>query len=198
MPSVGLGTAVRTANFWLILAGSTLTIGAIGGVIQQFVLFLRDIGYTTVQASQVSSRLLLAGLAGRVVVGYFADRYNKKNVMALFYFVLGAAIPLLFLARQPGALWGFALVFGFAMGADYMLIPLVTAECFGLPALGKLLSLIIMADSLGQWFGATLAGRVFDATHHYDLAWTILTAAGILGAAAIYAVSPQRRPECGS
>jgi MFS family permease len=193
--SLGLGSAVRTANFWLILMGSALTIGAIGTVIQQFVLFLRDVGYTTVQATHVSSGLLFAGLAGRVAVGYFADRFNKKNVMALFYLVLAAAIPLLFVARQPAALWAFALVFGFAMGADYMLIPLVTAECFGLTDLGKLLALIIMADSLAQWFGPMLAGKIFEATHSYDLAWNIITVAGILGAAAIYAVSPQRRPE---
>jgi len=193
--SLGLGSAVRTANFWLILMGSALTIGAIGTVIQQFVLFLRDVGYTTVQGTHVSSGLLFAGLAGRVAVGYFADRFNKKNVMALFYLVLAAAIPLLFVARQPAALWAFALVFGFAMGADYMLIPLVTAECFGLTDLGKLLALIIMADSLAQWFGPMLAGKIFEATHSYDLAWNIITVAGILGAAAIYAVSPQRRPE---
>jgi MFS family permease len=190
--SFTLGTAVRTANFWLILAGSTLTIGAIGTVIQQFVLFLRDTGYTTVQASHVSSGLLFAGLAGRVAVGYMVDRYNKKNVMALFYLLLAVAIPLLFLARQPAALWVFALVFGFAMGADYLLIPLVTAECFGLAALGKVLSLIIMADSLGQFFGPVLAGKIFEATHSYDLAWSIITTAGILGAAAIYAVRPPR------
>ena len=193
--SLPLGAAVRTANFWLILAGSTLTIGAIGTVIQQFVLFLRDAGYTTVQASHVSSGLLFAGLAGRVAVGYLVDRYDKKNVMALFYLVLALAIPLLFVARQPAALWAFALIFGFAMGADYLLIPLVTAECFGLAALGKLLSLIIMADSLGQFFGPVLAGRIFEATHSYDLAWSIITTAGVLGAAAIYAVrTPRRAP----
>jgi MFS family permease len=190
--SVPLGAAVQTANFWLILAGSTLTIGAIGTVIQQFVLFLHDAGYTTGQASHASSGLLFAGLAGRVAVGYLVDRFNKKNVMALFYLVLASAIPLLFLARQPAALWGFALVFGFAMGADYLLIPLVTAECFGLAALGKLLSLIIMADSLGQFFGPVLAGKIFESTHSYNLAWSIITTAGILGAAAIYAVRTPR------
>jgi MFS family permease len=132
--------------------------------------------------------LLFAGLAGRVAVGYLVDQYHKKNVMALFYLILALAIPLLFLARLPAALWTFALVFGFAMGADYLLIPLVTAECFGLAALGKVLSLIIMADSLGQFFGPVLAGKIFEATHSYDLAWGIITTAGILGAAAIYAV----------
>jgi len=191
-PVSGLGAAVRTANFWLILGGSTLTIGAIGTVIQQFVLFLRDTGYSTLQASHVSSGLLFAGLAGRIVVGYIVDRYNKKNVMALFYLLLAVAIPLLFLARHQEALWVFAAVFGFAMGADYLLIPLVTAECFGLRNLGKLLSLIIMADSLGQFFGPVLAGRIFEATHSYNLAWTLITTAGVLGAAGIYAVRPGR------
>jgi len=186
--SFRLGVAVRTANFWLILVGSTLTIGAIGTVIQQFVLFLRDADYSTVQASAFLSRLLFAGLAGRVAVGYLVDRYNKKNVMALFYLLLALAIPLLLLAQHPAALWAFALIFGFAMGADYLLIPLVTAECFGLEALGKVLSLIIMADSLGQFLGPVLAGKIFEATHSYDLAWSIITTAGILGAAAIYAV----------
>ncbi len=190
--SASLAAAVRTVNFWLILVGSTFTIGAIGTVIQQFVLFLRDTGYSTVQASHVSSGLLLAGLVGRVGVGHLVDRFNKRNVMALFYLVLALAIPLLIAANHAAALWSFAMIFGFAMGADYFLIPLITAECFGLGALGKLLSLIIMADSLGQFFGPVLAGKIFETTHSYNLAWGIITTAGVLGAAAIYAVRTPR------
>jgi MFS transporter, OFA family, oxalate/formate antiporter len=184
--------AIGTTNFWLILAGTTLVIGAIGTVIQQFVLFLRDQGYTISQASWVSSGLLFSGLAGRVIVGYLADRYRKKNVMALFYLLMAGAIPLLFLARVPTAVWSFAIIFGFAMGADYMLIPLVTAECFGLPALGKLLAIIIMADSLGQWLGPVMAGRIFDQTHSYNWAWGIVTLAGLVGAALIYSIRQKK------
>src|SRR2546426_740471 len=147
---VGLSRAVRTRNFWLILTACTLTIGAIGAVTQHLILFLKDHGYSQSAASRVSSALLVSSLAGRVIVGYFADRYRAKNVMALFYLALALSIPLLLLADRPAAVWGFALVFGFAMGADYMLIPLVTVECFGLATLGKLLSLIIMDFSLGQ------------------------------------------------
>lgn len=191
-PSSKLSEAIRTVNFWLILMGSTFTIGAIGTVIQQFVLFLRDTGYTTVQASHVSSGLLMAGLVGRVGVGHLVDRFNKRNVMALFYLILALAIPLLLAAHRATALWAFAMIFGFAMGADYFLIPLITAECFGLSVLGKLLSLIIMADSLGQFFGPVLAGKIFESTHSYNLAWGIISAAGVLGAGAIYAVRTPR------
>jgi MFS family permease len=188
----GVRRAVRTLNFWLIILGSTLTIGAIGTVIQHFVLFQLDLGYTKALAARAMRALLISSLAGRVIVGYFADRYVKKNLMALFYLALGVSIPLLFWAQRDAALWGFAVVFGFAMGADYMLIPLVTAECFGLKALGKLLALIILAYSPGQWGGPWLAGKIFDATSSYNLAWVIIAVAGVLGSATIYAISPRR------
>ncbi|MGH9617994.1 MAG: MFS transporter, partial [Acidobacteriaceae bacterium] len=176
--------------FWLILLGATLILSAINAVIQQFILFLRDQGYSTRSASHVLSVLLLSSLGGRVLVGYIADRFRKKNTMALFYLILGGSIPLLYLAHQPLAAYGFGIAFGFCMGADYMLIPLVTADCFGLASLGKLLALIIMGYTIGQWIAPWMAGRIFDAYHSYSLAWAIFTVAGVLGAAAIYAVSP--------
>ena len=189
---VGVRRAVRTLNFWLILTGCTLVIGAIGTVIQHLILFLRDQGYSGGYASRVMSALLMASLIGRVIAGYCADCFCKKNVMALSYLLMALCIPLLFLARRPTAVWGFAVLFGLAMGADYMLIPLVTAECFGISGLGKLLALIIMGYSVGQWMGPVLAGRIFDATRSYDAAWAMMTVAGVLGAATIYAVSPRR------
>ncbi|MHB1745375.1 MAG: MFS transporter, partial [Acidobacteriaceae bacterium] len=185
----GVSAAIRTANFWLILAGATLVLSSVNAVIQHFILFLKDQGYSIQIASHFLSALLLSSLGGRVLVGYIADRFRKKNTMALFYLVLGASIPLLYLAREPVAAFAFAIAFGFSMGADYMLIPLVTADCFGLASLGKLLALIIMGYTIGQWIAPWMAGRIFDTYHSYGLAWAILTGAGLLGAAAIYAVS---------
>lgn len=183
-----IGQALRDRNFWLIVIGSSLVVGAMNAVIQHFILFLKSIGYSPAAASRYLSLLLIASLGGRVIVGYIADRFRKKNIMAIFYFLLGAAIPLLFLAKQPAAAAVFALLFGFSMGADYMLIPLVTAECFGLGSLGKLLALIIVAYSIGQWAGPYLAGRIFDTHHSYDLAWKMMTVAAIAGAVAIFAI----------
>ena len=191
-PASGVGAAIRSANFWLILAGSTLVMGAIGSVIQHFILFLKDQGYSVTTATRFSTALLASSLGGRVVVGYLADRFRKKNTMALFYALLSASLLFLGMARRPVAVWTFALIFGFSMGADYMLIPLVTAECFGTASLGKLLALIIMGYSLGQWGAPWMAGRIFDSQHSYELAWKIMAAAGLFGAAAIYAVSDRR------
>ncbi len=186
--SVGVPEAVRSVSFWLILAGSTLVIGTIGAVIQHFILFLEDAGYSTTVAARFSTTLLASSLGGRVIVGYLADRFRKTHIMTFFYFLIGASVFFLVNAPSSAVLWSFAIIFGFSMGADYMLIPLVTAECFGTAALGKLLALIIMGYSIGQWAAPWLVGRIFDARHSYDLAWKIIATAGILGAATIYAI----------
>lgn len=187
---VDIRNAISTANFWLILAGSTLVVGAIGAVIQHFILFLKDQGYSASVASRYFTALLVASLGGRVLVGYLADRFRKKNIMAFFYASLSASVLLIGFSHSPMVIWGFVAVFGFSMGADYMLIPLVTAECFGTASLGKLLALIIMGYSLGQWGAPWIAGRMFDARHSYDLAWNVIAVAGLIGAAAIFAISP--------
>jgi hypothetical protein len=33
-----------------------------------------------------------------------------------------------------------------------------------------------------------MAGRIFDTRHSYDLAWLIITVAGLLGAGAVYLI----------
>jgi MFS family permease len=189
----GVAAAVRTGNFWLILLAATLVIGAIGAVIQHFILFLKDQGYSGTTASRFSTALLASSLGGRVLVGYLADRFPKKNLMALFYLLIGVSTLILGAAHSSTAIWAFALIFGFSMGADYMLIPLVTAECFGTASLGRILALIVMGYSLGQWGAPWIAGRIFDARHSYELAWKIMALAGLLGSGAIYAVRPLRR-----
>jgi MFS family permease len=186
-------SAVRTRNFWLILTGSTLVVGAIGAVIQHFILFLKDQGYSATTASKFFTALLVASLGGRVLVGYLADRFQKKNIMAFFYALLSGSVLLIGFSHTPLVIWCFVVIFGFSMGADYMLIPLVTAECFGTAALGKLLALIIMGYSLGQWGAPWIAGRIFDLRHSYELAWNAVALAGLLGAAAIFAISPGAR-----
>jgi len=191
--SIGVAQAARSLSFWLILGGSTLAIGTIGAVIQHFILFLKDSGYSATDAARFSTILLASSLGGRVIVGYLADRFRKTHIMTFFYFLIGASVFLLVLPPSSTVLWTFAIIFGFSMGADYMLIPLVTAECFGTAALGKLLALIIMGYSIGQWAAPWLVGRIFDARHSYDLAWKIIAIAGILGAAAIFAIPVPKR-----
>jgi hypothetical protein len=48
------------------------------------------------------------------------------------------------------SLYLFAIVFGFAMEADYMLIPLMAAEQFGVNSLARAMAIILPVNTIGQ------------------------------------------------
>jgi sugar phosphate permease len=125
-------------------------------------------------------------ILGRLTMGYLADRCSKKRVMIATCLVVAGSIPLLVMAQgQPALIYLFALVFGFGRGADYMLIPLMTAECFGLSALGRILGLIITTDSIGEAMMPYLGALLRDATGSYATDFYLLTGIALLGAVAI-------------
>jgi MFS family permease len=85
-----------------------------------------------------------------LLAGYLADKFPRKWVMLITYAIVAISIPLLFLItpQQPGFVYVFAICFGFALGADYMLIPLMAADQFGLASLGKAMSAILPSDTI--------------------------------------------------
>jgi MFS family permease len=190
---ISLRHAMREPSFWLILAGSAMSIGAVGGVIQHLQLFLRDQKFTPEMAARVASLLLVSSIVGRVIMGYLADRFHKKYVMVAAYLMVGLSIPALYYVDTPGTIHLFALTFGFGMGADYMLIPLMTAHCFGVASLGKLMGVILTTDAVSQAFTPVLVGRLFDLHGSYRWGFAVLIVMSLLGALA-GALIP-RRPQ---
>jgi sugar phosphate permease len=93
------------------------------------------------------------------------------------------------LARTaPVLLYVFAVGFGFALGADYMLIPLMAAECFGLAALSRVLGLIVMSDGVGEATFPYVVAYLRDQTGSYGAGFMLLAALALLGAVAIMGV----------
>ena len=191
-PPVRLARIVRTPAFWLLAAGSIFSIGAIGGVMQNLALYISDIvpkAEIELTKTHILSLTLGASIAGRLAMGWLADRYTKKYVMLLTYLIVGLAIPLLIFAHgHPALLYVFAVAFGIGLGADYMLIPLMAAECFGLGALSRVLGIVIMSDSIGEATMPYLVAHVRDATGSYATGFAMLTALALAGAIAILCI----------
>ena len=189
---VSLALVFRTPAFWLLVAGSVLSIGAIGGVVQNLALYIADIlprGEADLVKTQVLSLTLFSSVAGRLVMGYLADRFTKKYVMLATYLIVGLSIPLLVLARDyPALLYVFAVVFGFGLGADYMLIPLMAAECFGLGSLSRILGIIITSDSVGEAIMPYVVAHLRDTTGSYAWGFFLLTGLALAGAVAILSI----------
>lgn len=177
---------LRNPNFYLLACGSVCSIGAVGGVGQHLKLYLRDLDYSQSGAAQVMSLVLLSSLAGRVLMGWLADTVNRKYVMVLIYLIVAAAIPLLLLPDFPGRIYLFAAVFGIGLGGDYMIIPLMAGDLFGVRALGRTMGIILVADGVAESMFPMLVGALYDgATKSYALGFGMLVCMALAGAAVV-------------
>jgi len=106
--------------------------------------------------------------------------------------LVAAGIPLLFLGTNRELLWVSAAVYGIGLGGDYMIIPLMTAEIFGMESLGRLLGVILTAGGIADSVAPWAVGRLRDVSGSYATASLALVSIALLGALAVL-VLPQRR-----
>ncbi|HLH36089.1 MAG TPA: MFS transporter [Alloacidobacterium sp.] len=172
---VPISIALRTAPFYLLVAGSVFSVAAISGVQQNLKLFLvLDNHYTQVLAARFLSLIMAFSIVGRLAMGWLADRIHPRNVMILVYCLIGAAIPIIVLHQSPLSLYIFAAVFGIALGGDYLIISLVTAEIFSMELLGRLLSIILAAQGLAESGAPWIIGYIRDARGSYLPGFVVL------------------------
>ena len=192
-PQIPFKSILKNRSFYFLAIGSMCSIGAVAGLSQNLKLFFSiDLKYTQGQAANVISLVLGASIVGRLLMGWLADRYSKKFVMMLIYTLITGSILLLYFASSPGVVYIFAIIFGIGLGGDYMIIPLMAAEIFGVKVLGRVMGLILTVDGLGEAFGPILAGRLRDTTGSYATGFTALIILSVIGTVAV-AMLPRKK-----
>jgi sugar phosphate permease len=185
-PKVPLKTIFKSRNVYLLIIGSMCSIGAVSGTSQNLKLFLSlDLNYSQQLAANLISIVLASSLVGRLFMGWLADRWPKKYVMILIYFIVAGSLPLLYFASTPGFIYVFAFFFGVGLGGDYMIIPLMAAELFGVRVLGRIMGIILTADGFGEALSPLLVGWLRDRGGSYTNGFTALIILAVIGAIAI-------------
>jgi sugar phosphate permease len=194
-PSGTMSAILRTPAFYLLALGSMCSIAAVGGANQHLKLYLSlDRGYSQGEAARIISLVLALSIAGRLLMGWLADRMPKKHVMLLIYLLVAGSIPLLFLASSSTAMYAFAVVFGLGLGGEYLIIPLIAAELFGVNILGRLLGVVLTADGVAEAVSPMLVGYLRDVSGSYRIGFSLLVVVALAGAVAIAAL-PKRKLE---
>jgi MFS family permease len=184
--SMPLREVFRKRAFYLLAAGSMCSIAAVGGANQHLKLIMSlDAGYSQGEAARIVSLVLGFSIAGRLLMGWLADRIPKKQVMLIIYLLVASAIPLLFFASSRGAMGVFAAIFGIGLGGEYLIIPLMAAELFGVGVLGRVMGIIVTADGVAEAVSPMLVGYLRDVTGSYSAGFFWLIAVAIVGAVAI-------------
>jgi MFS family permease len=180
-PAVPIKSILKNPNFYLLAFGSMCSIGAVGGINQHLKLYLSDLNYTQTQAAGVISFVLLMSLAGRLFMGWMADLFPRKYVMMVIYIIVGGSIPLLLMPDFPGRIYLFAVIFGIGLGGDYLIIPLMASDLFGVRTLGRVMGIILVADGIAETSLPMLVGKLHDGTHNYTAGFILLICVAMLG-----------------
>ena len=145
-----------------------------------FVPYADTQGISRTTAGYIFGFMMALNVAGSIGAGILSDRFSRKNLLALVYFLRGSAY-LLLLATEgiTGAfgLWLFAGVAGFSWIATAPLTTSLTADVYGLRALGTISGVSFMVHAFGSALSVFLAGVLFDFTGSYTIPFAI---AGIM------------------
>jgi len=190
VPGVELTEAFRTRSFWLIAIAEFFYACAIGGILVHLVVYLIGAGYSASLSASGLSMIYLMSTLGKLAMGPSADRLSPRVVLALVFG--GAAIgTLLLLAAGSGLmLAGFIVLVGIAAGTPLVLLPLVFIQSLGLKRLGSVQGAAGIFATIGAAIGPVAAGRIFDVSGSYAIAFSVFAAMWLGAALAIFACLP--------
>lgn len=175
-PGFDLKDAARTLPYWL-LAFLMLCYGvAFGAMTQHAIALLGSLGAG--EPGIFWSVTLGISVLGRLLFGILADRFSKKNLIAItwFFHFIGLSAAL-FMPNLLSLVWAFALFYGAGQGAFGTVFSVFLGELFGTKNFSKLYGTILVLQAIGFSIGAVLFGTIFDSTGSYTPA--IMIVAGI-------------------
>lgn len=176
--------ALREASvhrgYWLLNAGFFVCGFHIAFIATHLPAYLDDKGLGIEIGAQVLALVGLFNILGSYIFGRAGDVLRQKYVLSGLYTARSVVIALfLFMPLSHAS----ALVFAGAMGFLWLgTVPLtsgIVGRIFGIRYLSMLYGIVFLSHQVGSFFGAWMAGLIFDATGSYDIAWGFAIALGV-------------------
>ena len=184
-----IGDALRSREFWLISAGHGLALAIMSAVGVHFVIYVIEVlGLGVTTAATMLAVMTVASVAGQLAGGVAGDRIDKRWLAGGAMLAHAGAMALLIVAGSVLTVTSAAVLHGFAWGVRGPLMGAMRADYFGRQAFAAVMgfsSLVVMFGSVG---GPLIVGLLTDGTGSYAPAFGVLTAVGLTGAAAFFAL----------
>ena len=176
-----MGEAISSGSYWILLLGSSLCYSVIFAIVQQFILHLQSpqVGFSPSGAAWAYSTLFFFSLSGKSFFGFLSDRFEKCAVNLVCCLMMLAGTLLMLKINQANT-WFLCLLFGLGYGGITVTTRLVLAELFGLRSLGKLLAIMMSAETILGGGGNLLTGFLFDATGSYQAAFRVMAVCAVV------------------
>jgi MFS family permease len=198
-PSPGehsLGLALASPSFRLI--GLAVFLGSICSQTLHVhqAAFLVDHSISAMTAASVISVVGASSILGKTGGGWVSDHLSRELVYALGMIGMICGVGVLWLVALAPTAWlafGYAVLFGIGYSVTAFIVPAMMSDRFRGPHFGSIFGATQVASALGSALGAWLAGRIFDATGSYAIAFTLAAAAAAVAALSVWAGRVTRR-----
>jgi MFS family permease len=186
--------AIHTVAFWSIVMAFLLALaGQIAFLVHQVSFLSPYLGVSG--AATAVSVTAAASIVGRLFLGTFVDRCDKRHVIMVCFLVQGVAMLTLAHYNHVIILYLGTFAFGLTMGSIIMMQSLIIGECFGLLSFATVSGLAGLFTMSGAAFGPTIAGLIYDAAQSYRMAFTIFAAMSMMAILVIFFARPSRISE---
>jgi len=181
--------ALHTIAFWSIVIAFLLALaGQIAFLVHQISFLSPYLGVTG--AATAVSVTAGASIVGRLFLGTFVDRCDKRYVIMVCFLIQAVAMLTLAHYNHVIVLYLGTFAFGLTMGSIIMMQSLIIGECFGLFSFATVSGLAGLFTMSGAAFGPTIAGLIYDATQSYRIAFTIFAAMSMVAILVIFFARP--------
>lgn len=191
--SLSFSEAVRTRQFWTLCAAQFTFFPSLVTIPVHIVAHGTDLGLRATGAAAVLSVIGAVSIVGRMTVGAAVDRIRGRCALLICFTVLLASLLLLRLVDVPWMLFVFGGLYGFAHGGFFTVVSPTVAEFFGMGAHGAIFGVVLFSGTLGGALGPLIAGRVFDTSGSYDMAFLGLALMALIGLLLVRSLRPLTR-----
>ncbi len=186
--------SLRSWPFWQ-MSGAYFVCGATTFILSiHFIPYAEDRGMERSTAALIFAVMSGLNIVGATSAGFLSDKIGgTKNWLTLVYTMRGLAYLILLVTPLiPGmstaGLWIFACVAGFSWIATLPLTSSLTAEVYGLRAMGTISGITFMFHQIGGFVSVTMAGWLYDVTGSYTLPFAMVGSLLALAAVSAFTI----------
>lgn len=193
LDGLSLSQAIRSRGFWLLFGICTVAGPSLFFPFAHVIQFARDQGVPEVQAVSTIGLIGIGSIAGRFLIGFFADRYGRLVTMGASNTMLACSLLIWFINPGWFGLATFALWFGLAYGSVVALFPPLCMDFFGARAVTGILGLVYSGAGIGNLLGPVGAGALFDHYGNYHVAVAISVFCALIAVLFCYLLAQWKR-----
>ena len=175
--SLTIRQAFKTAPFWMVTIGLFTCGYSMNLLGTHGIPMLIDHGFSPTTSSLGIGLIGLVAIFSTIILGRIADKFSRKKLLALIYFVRGLGFFALLYVSTDWQLYATATISGLVWAGSIAMSSAILADIYGVRLVGMLYGTAYVGHQVGAMISSWLGGWAYET---YGTHWVAFGSSGIL------------------